>query len=126
MNTAQNLAHTETAPEFDTQKIRALNDNFRRHILLSVPQGEVILTAGVSALQDEAILLLINEVRCFEDFNEDNDPHSEHDFGATTLKGERYFWKIDYYDNSLRFHSDNPADPKLTRRVLTIMRADEY
>ena len=34
-------------------------------------------------------------------------------------------WKIDYYDQSLEFHSLDPADPSVTIRVLTIMRVDE-
>jgi hypothetical protein len=36
------------------------------------------------------------------------------------------FFKIDYFDKSLRVHSPNPADPAVTERVITIMRADEY
>ncbi len=35
-------------------------------------------------------------------------------------------FKIDYYDKSLNFHSPNPADPSVTERIITIMRADEY
>lgn len=126
MNIKQNLAHIETTTAFNTDKIRTLNDNFRRNIFHTISQGEVILTDGVSSLQDEDRFSLIDEVRCFEDFNADNDPYGEHDFGSIIFKNERYFWKIDYYDNSLSFHSKNPANPKLTRRVLTIMRADEY
>ena len=39
---------------------------------------------------------------------------------------EKFFWKIDYYDRKTEFGSPDPADPALTTRVLTIMRADEY
>ena len=62
----------------------------------------------------------------FDAFTEDNDPHGEHDFGAFDHAGHRIFWKIDYYDQSLEFGSENPADPAKTTRVLTIMLADEY
>jgi hypothetical protein len=60
MNIAQSLAHTETAPEFDTEKIRALNDAFRRNIFNPAAFGDVILTAGVSALRDEERFILID------------------------------------------------------------------
>ena len=69
---------------------------------------------------------LLQKVRSFDAFGEDNDPHGEHDFGAFDLCGERLFWKIDYYDKDLSFGSPEPADPAVTRRVLTIMLASDY
>ncbi len=46
-------------------------------------------------------------------------------FGAIEI-GNRTFFKIDYYDRSLTFHSADAADPAVTTRVLTVMRADEH
>jgi len=68
----------------------------------------------------------VNAVRAFDAFTGDNDPHGEHDFGAFDLCEERLFWKIDYYDQDLRFGSPDPTDPAVTRRVLTIMLASDY
>jgi hypothetical protein len=36
------------------------------------------------------------------------------------------FWKIDACDRDLRFGSEAPANPAVTRRVLTIVLASEY
>ncbi|MDF3016237.1 MAG: hypothetical protein K0R44_1462 [Thermomicrobiales bacterium] len=49
-----------------------------------------------------------------------------HDFGALEVEGERLFFKIDYFDQTLSAHSPNPADETATKRVLTIMLAEEY
>ena len=65
-------------------------------------------------------------MRTFDDFSEDNDPWGEHDFGSFEHNGRTINWKIDYYDLALRFHSPDAADPAVTRRVLTIMLAEEY
>lgn len=53
-------------------------------------------------------------------------PPGEHDFGAVEIEGETFFWKIDYYDETMSYLSPDPADPTITNRVMTIMRADEY
>ena len=102
--------------------IRALNDSLRTTFM----GGRVLMTAGVQALPDEVRSKALSAVREFRGFNEGNDPHGEHDFGAFELSGQRFFWKIDYYDKSECFGSEDPADLERTSRVLTIMLAEEY
>lgn len=102
--------------------IARLNDAFRT----TFTGGRVMLTAGVNALPDTTKANVLAAVRQFSDFTEDNDPHGEHDFGAFTVEGQRFFWKIDPYDLALRGHSPNPADPSVTTRVLVVMLASEY
>jgi len=106
----------------NTDRIRELNDAFRRTFV----GGAVMITAGIEAMPLDQRRALLQKVRTFEAFGEDNDPHAEHDFGAVDEGVERYFWKIDYYDRSMEHGSPDPADPAVTTRVLTIMRADEY
>jgi hypothetical protein len=55
-----------------------------------------------------------------------NDPYDEHDFGSVTVAGHVVFFKIDYFDLDLRNHSPDPSEPAVTRRVMTLMLAEEY
>ena len=106
-----------------TEKIRRLNDTFRRSLVFG---GRVLLTQGVAALADQDKNALLCKVQAFDSFTADNDPHGEHDFGSFDVDGEKFYFKIDYYDASFEFGSEDPADPKKTTRVLTIMLAEEY
>jgi len=69
---------------------------------------------------------VVQKVRDFTEFNPDNDPHHEHDFGSFDHDGRRLFWKIDYYSPDMQGGSEDPSDPDETQRVLTIMFAEEY
>ena len=111
-----------------TQTIAAQNDRFRRDGAASGLPGAVIATAGVAALPSPLPIILLAKVRAFNDFNKDNDPYGEHDFGSVELLGAgKVFWKIDYYaDEAMEYGSDDPTDPAKTYRVLTLMLADEY
>lgn len=104
------------------ERIRNLNDAFRQ----TFQGGRLMLTCGVVALPEDIKATLLQKVRTFDDFSADNDPHLEHDFGSIELDAHKFFWKIDYYDGEMDGGSEDPADPAQTKRVLTIMRADEY
>jgi hypothetical protein len=108
--------------EQTTSRIRALNDDLRR----TLNGGRIMMTRGVAALGPVIIGQLIQQLRAYDRFDEGNDPYGEHDFGAFELHGNKFFWKIDYYDPSLAFGSEDPADPTKTTRVLTLMLAEEY
>ena len=106
-----------------TLRIQLLNNLLRKTQILG---GQLVFTTGFRALSPQQQMALLGLMQDFDDFTADNDPYGEHDFGAVEHEGIRVFWKIDYYDLSLRYRSDNPADPLLTRRVLTVMLAEEY
>ena len=105
-----------------TARIAILNDAFRTTFL----GGTVCVTAGLHLLGDEFVKAALLAVRQFNAFDRDNDPHEEHDFGALTVDGRKLFFKIDYFDPTMTVGSENPADKEITRRVLTVMMAEEY
>lgn len=109
--------------QFDrSERIRKLNDEFRS----TLQGGRFLITSGVNALGRERVFRLVSCVRTFAAFDPTNDPHGEHDFGAFDDAGDRFFWKIDYYDPTLSHHSDDASDASKTVRVLTLLRAEEY
>ena len=80
-----------------TQRIRALNDDLRKHLI----GGGAVITLGVAALGQEAVERIVQAVAAFDDFCHANDPYEEHDFGSFEVEGETIFFKIDYYDKTL-------------------------
>jgi hypothetical protein len=105
-----------------TDRIRALNDELRR----SLPNGHAVMTTGVAALGPEAVARIIKTIAVYDDFCHANDPHEEHDFGSFEIDGAVIFFKIDYFDKNLTYHSPDPANPSVTERVITIMLADRH
>jgi hypothetical protein len=105
-----------------TSSVRDQNDAFR-HTFVG---GLVMGTHGFDALAHELKGRFITALREFDDFEAGNDPYAEHDFGAITIDEVKVFWKIDYYDQTMEAGSPDPADPRLTMRILTVMLAHEY
>ncbi len=118
------------------ERIARLDDLARRAMGLACV---VVATEGIRALPEADQSRLRELLETFDAFTLDNDRYGERDFGAIyqgvdgVWSASRpadvaltVFWKIDAYDRELRFGSEDPADPAVTRRVLTIMLASEY
>ncbi|MCR4282411.1 MAG: DUF3768 domain-containing protein [Bauldia sp.] len=103
-------------------RIRDLNDAFRK----TFAGGKVVMTASVAALPEMVRANALLEVARFDRFTRDNDPHGEHDFGSFELCGRTFFFKLNYYDPTMEFGSEDPSDPTKTTRVLTVMLAEDY
>jgi Protein of unknown function (DUF3768) len=122
-----------------TARIARLNDLARSAMGVACTAVATVGFRSLSASDQSRVRELIET---YDAFDEDNDPHGERDFGAiyqcadgrwTTERPrvrdderERVFWKLDYYDRDLQFGSEDAANPAVTRRVLTIMLAEEY
>lgn len=102
--------------------IRDINDAFRKTGI----GGRIMLTINVRELGEQSVKKILKSIGNFSDFNENDNPHGENDFGSIIYKGNMILWKIDYYDRNLEFGSPDPSDASLTTRVMTIMCADEY
>jgi Protein of unknown function (DUF3768) len=105
-----------------TERIRALNDGLRQYLV----GGMAVITPGVAALGQQAVERIVKTIAVYDDFCHANDPHEEHDFGSFEADGQTIFFKIDYYDKTLMYHSPDPSDLAVTERVITILLADEY
>jgi len=103
-------------------RVTELNDALRK----TLAGGHLVMTASVQALPSEMVAKALSAMRSFDCFTEDNDPHQEHDFGNFEIDGYIFFFKIDYYDSTMEYGSEDPADPSKTLRVLTLMLAEDY
>jgi hypothetical protein len=75
----------------------------------------VAAAAMVAALGAEAVERIVRTIAVFDDFCRANE-----------ADGHMIYFNIDYFDRELSMHSADPADPSVTRRVITVMLAGEY
>ncbi|MBI1204940.1 MAG: DUF3768 domain-containing protein [Rhodopseudomonas sp.] len=116
------MTSIDHADERRAARIRDLNDMLRTTFL----GGQVMITCGVRERGQAFESACVEAVQRFSTFTEGDDPYGEHDFGAVSVENTNVFWKIDYYDRDLEFGSEDPSDPRVTTRVLTILLAEEY
>ena len=113
--------------------MRELNDKFRKQlpVMTDIP-GRIMLTIGIQELcstETEPMVhlpALFEFIRNYNDFNADNDPWNERNFGNFEFQGEHCFWKTDYYAPDMMSGAEDPSDPYRSFRVITIMVASEY
>jgi len=108
---------------FRQARIRRLNDLLRHG---EAERASIVVTAGVQSEGDAFVQKALRAVAAFDTFGDGNDPHGEHDFGTFELDGQKLYFKIDYFDPDLKWHSADAANPACTHRVLTVMLASEY
>ena len=119
-------------------RIARLNDRARQAMGLACV---AVATEGFRAMPQAEQSRVRELIETYDGFTPGKDPYGERDFGAiyqardgrwTCLPPtardavETVFWKIDAYGRDLRFGGEDPANPSVTRRVLTIMLANEY
>lgn len=104
------------------ETIARLNDQLRKKGM----GGTIVITQNVMRISGFDAVALAAALANYDEFDSDNDPHGERDFGDLTFFGNNLLFKIDYYDLSMEFGSDDPADPDATHRVLTVMMASDW
>lgn len=105
-----------------SRQIALLNDSFRATFV----GGTVCVTASLNLLGEEFVKEALIAAREFTAFGSDSDPYHEHDFGSVEIDGRKVLWKIDYFDPTMTQGSEDPSSLALTRRVLTVMLAEDY
>lgn len=103
-------------------QIANLNDQLRT----GQGQGKIVVTKAVHALTGFDTDVLMAALAGYDGFDADNDPHGERDFGDLTVFGTDLLWKVDYFDAAMEFGSEDPANPDVTTRVLTVMTAADW
>jgi len=98
------------------------NDELRRNLTA----GGAFMTLGVAALGPDIAERIFDAIMLYDNFCQDSDPWGERDFGSVKVEGHTIFFKVDYFSNDMTEASPDPSDPTVTKRILTIMLAEEY
>jgi hypothetical protein len=110
--TSEQLAHINDTIRMNLCKLRC-------NLKVDGVIGQLMFTRNAIEALGDNITVLLQEIGSFNDFNKDNDPHKEHDFGKIVLFGRTWFWKFDYYEKSIRSFGHDV-------HLLTIMEASDY
>jgi hypothetical protein len=99
-----------------TNEKAARNDRIRQLLPMVHQEDRFVVSSGLMSLGAEALRDAMKQTKAQKEFDPDNDPYGEHDFGSFTLATEeKCFWKIDDYNG----HDG-------IRCVVTLMLAEDY
>lgn len=110
-----------------TERIAELNDRCRHgldrnaRIVMTSNCLARIAPLGIKVAQILAQAEIMHAIR-HAAFDKDS---PERDMGAVTVRDTKFLFKIEYYDSTLEFGSEDPTDAALTTRVLTIMLPED-
>lgn len=115
-------ANDPGATDERTIRLRALNDLFRQ----TLGGGYAFLPEVLAVQGEDYVDHLLELVGALDSFDDAADPAGVHDFGLFEDEDEPFAWAIDCYAPDLKGESSDPADPRVTIRVLTIIRAERF
>ena len=91
------MTYTLAELEDTNTRIRILNDTLRK----TGEGGETYLTRGIAELEAPMRATVLDVVRTFDDWSDDNDPWQQHDCAMFEVDGMRIMFKIDYYEKTV-------------------------
>lgn len=112
-----------------TNRIAELNQRCRQGLDL---EAKLVITNTCFAMlakdQLDRLILSTQVQKALRDWkpaaNDESD--NEQDFGILYVRDQKLFFKIDYYDRTLEWGSEDPANPEVTIRVMTVMMPEDY
>jgi hypothetical protein len=93
--------------------IRALNDVARQTFT-----GCLVVTT--EAFNKFPLTTKAHVLKCVREVQDFEVRDTEHRYGVIDYQGTEFFFHMAYYDLTLQVHSPDPANPRVTRRVLTV------
>lgn len=105
--------------KYTAKQIAAENDALRKAII--TPTGRVMFSSMVAYSDDFPAIL--EAFKSFDNFTKDNDPYKEHDCAVFEVNGDQYLFKVDYWDQDLKYGVDQYMDEAY--RIITLMHVSE-
>lgn len=111
---------TASAASERSARIRELNEATRRRPF----EARIFVARRLTDLGGSIVPELVGMAMEYSDFDPETDPTGEHQSGTFDVRGLRVLWQIHYLDAKAEGLSPDPADPKVTSRMIAFKLAD--